>query len=354
DHARYREMSRAVMARVQALTLLVEQISIDEAFLDVSDRVESGEVIARALQVQIREELGLPCSLGIATNKLVAKIANNVGKAATPKDGPPNALTVVPPGTEAAFLAPLACDELWGVGPKTAARLQALGIHSIGDLAQRTPGELGARFGEIGRQLALRARGIDERAVETEHETKSVSQETTFVRDIADRAQLLETLRQLAEGVARDLRRKQLVGSTVKLKLRWTDFNTPTRQTTLAQPTDDGARIYDTAVQLFDRLWQPPAPIRLLGVGVSGLSEPVGQLGLWDVPDLRTERISGALARLREKYGEEVVVRGSDMTDDPGAERRLINGPNPGDSNTHNNTKTHATQAGGIYRRRKP
>jgi DNA polymerase IV len=151
NHARYRAMSQQVMARLTALTPLVEQISIDEAFLDVSELAASGAEIARRIQAQIRAELNLPCSLGIASNKLVAKIANNVGKAEASGGGPPNALTVVESGQEAAFLAPLACTELWGVGPKTAARLQALGVHTIGDLAQRAPGELAQLFGEHGR-----------------------------------------------------------------------------------------------------------------------------------------------------------------------------------------------------------
>lgn len=320
DHTRYRAVSREVMARLHQLTPLVEQISIDEAFLDVTDHGAAAAELARALQARIRKELGLPCSLGIASNKLVAKIANNVGKAnarssgdAASPPGPPNALTEVLPGQEAAFLAPLACRELWGVGPKTETRLAALGIHTIGDLAQRSPGELAAHFGEHGRQLAMRARGLDERAVETEHETKSVSQETTFVRDVADRVELLATLRRLSEGVAQDLRRKELAGTTVKLKLRWTDFTTPTRQLTLDQPTDEAARIYEAAEQLFVRLWQPPAPIRLLGVGVSGLGPPVGQLSLWDVPDVRSERISGALESVRRKYGETIVVRATQV-----------------------------------------
>jgi DNA polymerase-4 len=313
DHSRYRAMSRQVMTRLARRTPLVEQISIDEAFLDVTERPESPESIARCIQSQIREDLDLPCSLGCASNKLVAKIANNGGKAGATGDGPPNAVTVVDLGHEAAFLAPLACSELWGVGPKTAARLEAMGIRTIGELAQRPAGELAALFGEHGRQLAERAHGVDERPVVTEHEPKSVSQETTFARDLADRDLLLKTLEGLAQGVARDLKRKQVVGATVKVKLRWSDFSTPTRQMTLSQPTDDGQRIFAAARQLFDQLWSPPAPIRLLGVGVSGLGAPVGQLGLWDQPDERVERLSGTVARLRAKFGENAILPASEM-----------------------------------------
>ena len=256
-HNAYRAMSKRVMERLYALTPLVEQISIDEAFLDVTARPEDAADLAYALQATIRQSLGLPCSLGVATNKLVAKIANTVGKAAAKGAGPPNAVTVAPPGEEAAFLAPLPCDALWGVGPKTAMRLQEMGIITIGDLAGKQPQDLEMIFGKSGRDLVLRARGLDDRPLETEHEPKSVSQETTFVRDVADEAELLATLRTLADGVSRDLRRNGLGAITVKLKLRWPDFTTPTRQLTLTQPMDDGDTIYAAARRLFTRLWQP-------------------------------------------------------------------------------------------------
>src|SRR5690606_6228694 len=181
----YRRASREVMARLGALTPLVEQISIDDAFLAVTGLPGTPPAIAQGLQATIRDELGLPCSFGVATNKLVAKIANNVGKASAKGDGPPNAIHVVPPGEEAAFLAPLPIEELWGVGPKTAARLRQLGVQTIGDLARWPERELARMFGKHGADLARRARGIDERPVETEHETKSVSKEITFARDVA-------------------------------------------------------------------------------------------------------------------------------------------------------------------------
>ncbi len=146
----YRAASQQVMAHLYQLTPLVEQVSIDEAFLDVSDRPEPAEGLARRLQTTINTELNLPCSLGVATNKLVAKIANDVGKAAARSDQPPNALQVVPPGQEAAFLAPLPVEALWGVGPKTAERLHGLGLHTIGDLARWPEADLGRRFGQHG------------------------------------------------------------------------------------------------------------------------------------------------------------------------------------------------------------
>src|SRR5512142_655105 len=160
-HRLYSEMSREVMKRLKAITPEIEQISIDEAFLDISGLSEPPEQLARRLQAQIRDELGLPSSIGIASNKLVAKIATEVGKKSGKGDGPPFGLTIVPPGEEAAFLAPLPADMLWGVGPKTSARLTELGIRTIGDLARWPEGDLIRLFGENGRDLARHARGED-------------------------------------------------------------------------------------------------------------------------------------------------------------------------------------------------
>ncbi|HXQ38474.1 MAG TPA: DNA polymerase IV, partial [Anaerolineales bacterium] len=239
-HRLYSEVSRHVMERLHDLTSLVEQISIDEAFLDISEIRESPEAVARKLQSRIRDELGLPCSIGIASNKLVAKIATEVGKALALKrltaEGeakPPNAVTVVTLGEEAAFLSPLPADMLWGVGPKTSARLTELGIHTIGDIAKWPESEMIRLFGENGRDLARHSRGIDNRPIETERETKSISQEITFSRDVRDDKVLEKTLREQSAEVARQLRKNDLAGSTIKLKIRWPDFTTLTRQTTL-------------------------------------------------------------------------------------------------------------------------
>ncbi len=301
------------MDRVQRLTSLVEQISIDEAFLDLSARAEEPELLARQLQQTIREELALPCSLGVATNKLVAKIANTVGKGAQRSDSPPCAITVVAPGREADFLAPLPCDELWGVGPKTAQRLADFGLKTIGDLARRSPDEFERLLGKTGRDLVIRAQGIDERPVETEREQKSISQETTFTRDVGDEAELLRVLYDQAMGVARELRRSGLCASTVRLKLRWSDFTTPTRQMTFAQPNDDGEQIYALARQLFARLWQPGQKVRLVGVGVSGLTDQPRQMGLFDPPDERSEKLTATVSAMRTRFGDNALVRGSDM-----------------------------------------
>lgn len=308
-HGNYGEMSRKVMERLENLSPLVEQISIDEAFVDISGLGDPLS-LARCLQSEVREKIGLPCSIGIAPSKLVAKIATEVGKKGGNKGEPPHALTVVASGQEAAFLDPLPVDMLWGVGPKTAARLAENGIHTIGDLARRSEGDLVRWFGENGRDLHRHACGRDDRPIETEHEAKSISQETTFVRDLRDDRELERTLRELASQVGRRLRKQGLAGRTVKLKLRWPDFSTLTRQASLPQPTDQDDEIYTTALELLRSVRAPGKAVRLIGVGVSGLGEPLRQLGLWDGQAEKRRRLQEVLDELQEKYGRDAIRRG--------------------------------------------
>jgi DNA polymerase-4 len=310
----YQDASRQVMARLHNLTPLVEQISIDEAFLDVSDLPDPAETLAHNLQTTINNELGLPCSLGVATNKLVAKIANNIGKASVKSAQPPNTIKVVPSGREAAFLAPLPVRELWGVGPKTEEQLAAMGIFTIGDLAGWPEADLGRRLGKLGNDLSQRAKGLDNRPVETEHEAKSVSHETTFARDITDGEKLRQVLRHLSEQVGRQLRKKKLSGTTIKIKLRWGDFTTLTRQTTLDQPTNLDDDIYTAAEQLFTHTWPSGKRVRLIGVGISGFEPQAYQPGLWDADDdERARRWQSTLDELRDRFGDEAIRRGSQL-----------------------------------------
>jgi DNA polymerase-4 len=291
-------------------TAMIDQISIDEAFLDLTDLPQPGEELARALQTAIRTRLRLPCSLGVASNPLVAKIANDYGKSRHRGEGTPCAITVVPPGQEAAFLAPLEVQALWGVGPKTAAQLEGMGIRTIGDLAKTPESYLTRHFGTNGHDLWLRSRGIDDRPIATEHTVKSISQEITFDRDVSSGVRLRQTLREMSEKVAYRLRADNLCAGTVKLKLRWPDFTTPTRQVSLDQPSDQDGVIYAAAVGLFDVLWETGRPVRLLGVGASRLTPTAHQLGLWDTPNQKERRLLEALDSLREKFGERVVKRG--------------------------------------------
>ncbi|NTU79381.1 MAG: DNA polymerase IV [Chloroflexales bacterium] len=307
----YRAASQQVMERLHALTPLVEQISIDEAFLDVSDLGEPGDTIAARLQATIRTELALSCSLGVATNKLVAKIATDVGKGMARSGAIPSAICVVPPGEEAAFFAPLPASALWGVGPKTAEKLAAMGIRTIGDLAAWPPDDLARRFGQHGEDLARRARGVDDRPIVTERAAKSISQETTLAHDVRDRVHLEQTLRGQAAEVAAKLQRKGVLGTAVKLKIRWPDFTTPTRQLTLPRPTDEVDVIVEAALRLFQQVWPEGQPVRLIGVGVSGLGAPPRQLSLWDTPtpeeQARQAKVQAALAAIRARFGQDLM-----------------------------------------------
>ena len=317
-HRLYGEVSRQVMDILHTVTGLLEQISIDEAFLDISDIRDDPERLARGLQARIRDELQLPCSIGIASNKLTAKIATEVGKALALKRikaqglvEPPNAVTVVPVGKEAEFLSPLPAEMLWGVGPKTSKRLTELGIHTIGDIAKWPESEMIRLFGENGRDLSHHAKGIDDRPIVTEHETKSISQETTFSVDVRNDKVLEKTLREQAAEVARQLRKNNLAGKTIKLKIRWPDFTTLTRQTTLNSPTDQDDEILKNALELMKSVRKSNQAVRLIGVGVSGLGEPVRQLGLWDFDSERSRKVQEVLDTLQEKYGKDVIKRGN-------------------------------------------
>ena len=310
-HKLYGEYSGSVMEKLRDLTPFVEQISIDEAFLDISDIREDPVRLALDLQADIRVDLQLPSSVGIASNKLVAKIATEVGKKSSKrKNEPPFGFTVVPVGEESKFLAPLPADMLWGVGPKTFARLTELGIHTIGDIAAWPEKELVNLFGENGRDLWHHAQGIDNRPIVTEYETKSISQETTFNVDVRDEQTLEKTLREQSSEVARQLRKNDLAGKTVKLKIRWSDFTTLSRQVTLPTSTDNEDEIFHTAVKLMKTVRKPNQAVRLIGVGVSGIGAPVRQLSLWDEGGEKSRKVQEVVDQLQEKYGKDVIHKG--------------------------------------------
>ncbi len=308
-HKLYSEYSRQVMALFDRETPLVEQISIDEAFLDMTGDPRSGGEVATMLQARIQADLRLPSSFGVATNKLVAKIATNVGK--------PRGLIVVPSGQEADFLRLLPINMLWGVGPKTRERLALLGLRTIGDLAAWPAADLEQRFGAAGLDLARHARGQDDRPVEPEREAKSISKEITFARDVSEGAALRRILRELCDQVAASLRHNGLAARTVKLKLRWPPFETITRQSTLPQPTDLEGEVFAAAEALFRAAWTRGRAVRLLGVGVSGLQAPARQLGLFEPPDeSREARLAEAMDKIRARYGWDAVRRASHLDDD--------------------------------------
>ena len=295
-HSHYRTTSHRVMELLRSFAPQLEQLSIDEAFLDASGLVapnantaHTARSLALSIQRRILDELGLSCSLGVASNKMVAKIATDRGKAGAIQGQSPHALCLVEAGEEAAFLAPLPVSALWGVGPKLEEKLRSLGIETIGTLSRWDERDLARRFGKHGVELFLHARGIDQREVVTERERKSVSSETTFLHDVIEWEPLHATLCEQAASVASQLRAQRLQGATVKLKLRWSDFSYSTRQTTLSAPTDVAPLIVEAATALLRQAWTNAAPVRLLGVGVSGLG-PVRQLALFeDIEDAESE-----------------------------------------------------------------
>ena len=283
---------------------------MDEAFLDVSDLADATQMIGKQLQAKIKNETGLPSSIGIATNKLVAKIANDVGKKSAQRGISPFAITIVPDGQEANFLSPLPVEMLWGVGPKTAQKLAERGIYTIGEIANQPEKEMMRQFGKHGRDLSRHARGIDTRPIVTEREVKSISQETTFLHDVSDDTKLEETLHALTRKVARRLRKANLAGKTVKLKIRWSNFETYTRQKTLPTMSDSEAEIFDVAQFLLKKLRPPGKSVRLIGVGVSGLGPPLRQLSFWEEGALKSRELEKVLDELNERFGENTIQRG--------------------------------------------
>jgi DNA polymerase-4 len=309
DRESYEAASDSVMALFAERTPLVEPISLDEAFLDVT-RTEhlfgGAEKIARDLKSDVRAKLGLVLSVGLATNKLCAKIGSDLRK--------PDGLVIVPPGGERAFLAPLELQRLWGVGPKTRELLESWGMRTIGDLADAGVAALEARLGEHGRSIWERANGIDLGTVEPDMAPKSVGHEHTFDRDTLDMTSVESTLLRLSEGAGQRLRAADLRGKTVTLKLRVAPFETRSRQRTLAGATDDDLTIYRIGRQLLrDALGDDHAngrtsPVRLVGVSVSGL-EAGRQLGLFD--HARVTRLNAALDAVRARFGDDALDRAS-------------------------------------------
>lgn len=269
-HALYRQYSEAVWAAIREVVPKVEQVGIDEGYLDLGSVVSdfaSARRVADAVQVAVRAATALSCSLGISTSKVVCKVASDRRK--------PGGVTVVPPGKEASFLAPFPVRALPGVGPRAEERLAAAGVKTIGRLAALSDVELRAVLpGAVGILVRDRAMGIDPRGLELETERVSISVEETFERDTADRVVLHAEVHRLAAELAERMRRSGVSGRTVTAKLRYADFSIRSRSTTLPAPVDEADRIGELACGLLDRgLRDRPGALRLVGVGVSGLSE---------------------------------------------------------------------------------
>ena len=302
DGHKYRTVSRQFMDILRRYTPAVEQVSIDEAFLDIAgSEVLHGtaEQIARHIKVGVRSELHLSVSVGVASTKLVAKIASDLRK--------PDGLVAVAIGTEAAFLAPLPISRLWGVGEKTAAVLSELGVRTIGDLAALPDDLLTRRFGSQGRVLGQRARGIDPSPVSTGEPARSVSHEHTFDVDTADAEALERTLLDLSEGVASRLRAGGVRARTISVKVRDASFATITRQRTLQEPTDQTEVVFGAALDLA-RPHLRGTRVRLLGVGASHLGDGE-QMALFDATDERRRRATEAADEIRRRFGSRAIRR---------------------------------------------
>jgi DNA polymerase-4 len=318
-HAVYEEYSRKVMDLLREAAPVVEPISVDEAFLDVSDDPLGGGPRAKRLQAAIRQRFDLPSSWGVATNRLVAKIATEFGK--------PNGLVVVPPGEEEAFLAPLPVRMIWGIGPKTQVRLGEMGVHTAGDLARLSAGQLESALGPHGPDLATRARGIDDSPVSEANSPHSISSENTYSRDVGDGDELRRSLLRMSEELGERARADGWAGWTVRVKIRWPNFQTITRQTRLAQSTDQDAEIYRAARELFEAEWQVGKPVRLLGVALADLGPPTRQLELFDRSWEEDHQLLRAIDEIRKRFGSDAVRRGSEL--EPPAEDRPGSGTQP-------------------------
>ena len=293
------------MAVLRRFTPAVEQVSIDEAFLDVAGSEAlfgPAPDIARRIKAEVVAATGLTVSVGVATTKLVAKVGSDLRK--------PDGLVVVQPGEEAAFLAPLEIRRLWGIGPKTADRLHGLGIRTIGELAALPVGALTRALGDYGATLHDRALGIDPDPVVGGGETaKSVSHETTFAVDVTDAAEIERTLLALTEGVSARLRSAGIRAGTVAVKIRDSQFRTITRQKSLPEPSDLTDTIWRAALELA-RPEIRGKKIRLLGVSATQLGQPE-QIGMFEVVDARQRRVVDATDAVRRRFGDRAVTRAS-------------------------------------------
>lgn len=308
--SRYSEMSNIIMDILLTFTPNIEQISVDEAFLDLSGcqrLLGTPQEMGRTIKTHIKEKTRLTASVGIAPNKLIAKIASDLQK--------PDGLIIVPPGKEKSFLSPMPVNKLWGVGPKTAERMNKMGINTIGELAEYNPKKLVAVFGKAGIYLNQRANGIDEDPVSAGQAIKSIGRENTFDEDKKEPEILFKTLLNLSDQVAGNVRTEGLKGRTITLKLRYDDFETHTYSKTVSRPTDLTNEIYAIVRLLLEKHWQKFRRIRLIGVSVSNLNDGEQQLGLFEdqAKTLRNEKLEKAVDAIREKYGKKAVRRAGEI-----------------------------------------
>ena len=304
--SRYKEISEQVFAIFHSFTPLVEPLSIDEAFLDLTGAerlMGQTEVIARKIKETVLKKTGLTVSAGVASSKFVAKIASDIDK--------PDGLTVVPPDRVREFLDPLPVKKMWGVGKVTQQALARLSVKTFKDLRQIPVEILEKKFGERGTVMHLFSMGIDERDVEPGREPKSIGHEQTFMKDILNPDQARKEILSLANRIALRMRRDEVRGSTVSLKVKYSDFTQIIRAATLPEPTDDSMEIYSTACRLLKKTAVGKRPVRLLGISLSRLSSPEGekQLMLFDqhTGHQRRKDLNTALDSICDKFGEKSI-----------------------------------------------
>jgi DNA polymerase-4 len=302
----YQEVSHEVFAILESFTPLVEPLSIDEAFLDVTGSrrlMGTPETIARSIKGRIRDELSLTASVGVAPNKFLAKLASDLDK--------PDGLTVIAPETVTQVLEGMPIGRMWGVGPATETRLLELGIKTFGDLARYPEEVLETRLGVHAKRMIALARGEDFRSVTPDSRAKSISQEQTFGFDLQEPEQVRAVLVGQVEHVARRLRRHRYRAATVTVKIRYGDFETITRSTTLDEATDRTDCLLEAALELFDR-WSATSfsPVRLIGFGTAGLVHG-GQLSLFgQAEDARQRRLDEVTDSIESKFGHGAIRRG--------------------------------------------
>ena len=307
---RYIEISKQIFEIFKRFSPLVEPLSLDEAFVDVTGSIRlfgPPEVIAKKIKQQVVAEMGLTVSAGVAPTKFIAKIASDIQK--------PDGLTIVPDGKVEEFLGPLSIEKLWGVGEATRKTLVHLGVKTIGDLGRISRELLDKKLGKHGVHLYLLARGVDEREVETERQIKSIGHEETYREDILDMAVVKKVILSLATKVARRLRRHGFVGKTVTLKVKYHDFVQITRSVTLKESTDDGRAIFQNCCDLLVKTEVGKRPVRLFGISLSQLEIAAAerQLALFEeTPETpKRKRLNRALDTISDKFGDEAIVPGT-------------------------------------------
>ncbi|MEM1334688.1 MAG: DNA polymerase IV [Actinomycetota bacterium] len=322
DHEHYAEVSAQVRKIFDRYTPLVEPLSLDEAFLDVTGARRlfgDGRTIAGRIRHDVRSELELGCSVGVASNKFLAKLASVEAKPRARPDGvdPGEGVTVIASGSEQAFLDPLPVGRLWGVGPKTLAKLERIGVGTVADLRRVPPDAVAAALGgNLAHHLAALAVGADDRAVEPDREAKSIGHEETYPHDRHTHAELHRELVRLADAVALRLRRAGVGARTITLKVRFAGFVTITRSVTTRRAVDRHDELLDLLAPVLDSI-DPTPGVRLLGVSGSNLSEPTAQLSFDDVVEDRPdwESATQALDRIRDRFGDAAIGPASSLSE---------------------------------------